>query len=50
MKPKVDAATDNTVVNSGLKPWKPGESGNPKGRPKGSKSKIAADYTKSWQL
>jgi hypothetical protein len=24
----------------GLRPWKPGQSGNPKGRPKGSRNKV----------
>jgi hypothetical protein len=27
-----------------LKPWKPGESGNPAGRPKGSRNKINQAY------
>jgi len=26
------------------KPWKPGQSGNPKGRPKGSRSKLAESF------
>ena len=30
-------------------PWKPGESGNPKGRPKGSKHELASDYLKALQ-
>ena len=29
--------TANTGPNSGLRPWRPGESGNPLGRPKGSR-------------
>lgn len=40
--------------HSGLKPWKPGQSGNPAGRPKGARSKLgeaflqelAADFEK----
>jgi hypothetical protein len=27
----------------GLKPWKKGESGNPRGRPKGSRNRIGPD-------
>ena len=27
-----------------LKPWKPGESGNPKGRPKGSRSLLSEKF------
>lgn len=27
-----------------LKPWKPGQSGNPKGRPKGSRHKLNEDF------
>jgi hypothetical protein len=42
---EAEAASDNTEEKqSNLKPWKKGVSGNPAGRPKGSKSKIAADY------
>ncbi|MCC8961723.1 hypothetical protein H8A95_05155 [Bradyrhizobium sp. Pear76] len=37
---------------SGLKPWKPGQSGNPAGRPQGARSKFAdaacADALKHW--
>ena len=37
----------------GLIPWKPGQSGNPKGRPKGSRSKLSelfiADPYESWK-
>lgn len=37
---------------SGLKPWKPGQSGNPLGRPQGARSKFAdaacADALKHW--
>ncbi|MGB8445967.1 MAG: DUF5681 domain-containing protein, partial [Pseudolabrys sp.] len=28
----------------GLIPWKPGQSGNPKGRPKGSRNKLSEDF------
>ncbi|MCS3449544.1 hypothetical protein M2222_001635 [Bradyrhizobium elkanii] len=38
--------------SSGLKPWKPGQSGNPAGRPQGARSKFAevacADALKHW--
>lgn len=36
-----------------LTPWKPGQSGNPLGRPKGSRNKLAEDFIKdlheAWQ-
>lgn len=36
-----------------LKPWKPGQSGNPAGRPKGARSKLSeafiADMLDAWQ-
>src|SRR5688572_30232561 len=28
----------------GLRPWQPGQSGNPKGRPKGSRHKLGEDF------
>ena len=28
----------------GLIPWKPGQSGNPKGRPQGSRNKLSEDF------
>ena len=31
-------------MNPNLKPWKPGQSGNPKGRPKSSKQKLAEEF------
>jgi hypothetical protein len=38
--------------NSGLKPWKPGQSGNPLGRPQGARSKFSeqacADALADW--
>jgi Family of unknown function (DUF5681) len=39
-----DSKTDNT--NAQQKPWlfKPGQSGNPAGRPKGSRNKLAEDF------
>jgi Family of unknown function (DUF5681) len=41
----LEAVSDNTEEKqSNLKPWKKGVSGNPSGRPKGSKSKIATAY------
>jgi ribulose bisphosphate carboxylase small subunit len=38
-------ATDDTQAkHSGLKPWKPGQSGNPAGRPKGSRVKLGEKF------
>jgi hypothetical protein len=40
-----DALTDNTEPkHCGLRPWRPGESGNPKGRPRGSRGKLASAF------
>ena len=40
-EPDARAVSDNTQEKqSGLIPWKKGESGNPAGRPKGSRSRI----------
>ena len=53
---KADAADSDSTVRKhrqrGLIPWKPGQSGNPKGRPKGSRHKIQEeflrDYLEAW--
>lgn len=38
-------SADDTAENSGIgKPFKPGQSGNPKGRPKGSRSKLSEAF------
>jgi hypothetical protein len=43
--PKAQAATVSTVEKqSNLKPWKPGESGNPKGRAKGSRNHLSQAF------
>ena len=38
----------------GLIPWKPGQSGNPKGRPQGSRNKLTEQFTrdlcKAWEI
>ena len=45
---KADAADSNSTVRKhrqrGLIPWKPGQSGNPKGRPQGSRNKLSEDF------
>src|SRR5262249_15142726 len=39
------ADTDSTLSQQrGLMPWKPGQSGNPKGRPKGSRNKLGEQF------
>jgi hypothetical protein len=47
-------ATDNTERKQrGLRPFPPGQSGNPRGRPKGSRNKLSdafiADICASWE-
>src|SRR5262249_22888836 len=45
---KADAANSDSTVREhrqrGLIPWKPGQSGNPKGRPRGSRNKLSEDF------
>jgi hypothetical protein len=37
--------TEKTLAkHSGLRPWKPGESGNPAGKPKGSRNKLGEAF------
>jgi hypothetical protein len=58
-KPPTRAASNSATVartqpgNGNLKPWKPGQSGNPKGRPKGSRDKIneafLRDMVAAWE-
>ena len=47
-------STDTTQEKqSGLRPWQPGQSGNPAGRPKGSRNKLGeafvSDLLADWQ-
>ena len=54
---KADATDSDSTVRKhrqrGLIPWKPGQSGNPKGRPLGSRNKFSEDFLRdfheSWQ-
>ena len=32
-----------------LKPFKPGQSGNPKGRPKGARNRLGTQFLKAWR-
>ena len=45
VKPKPEPSRDNTREKH--QPWKPGESGNPKGRPKGARSRLGEDFIKA---
>jgi hypothetical protein len=55
---KADAADSDSTVRKhrqrGLIPWKPGQSGNPKGRPRGSRNKLSEDFVAdlhdSWKV
>src|SRR5512132_2937598 len=54
---KADAADSDSTVRKhrqrGLIPWKPGQSGNLKGRPRGSRNKLSEDFFRdlceAWQ-
>ena len=55
---KADAADSDSTVRKhrqrGLIPWKPGQSGNPAGRPKGSRNKLSEEFFRdlcdAWQV
>ena len=54
---KADAADSDSTLRKhrqrGLIPWKPGQFGNPKGRPQGSRNKLTEDFFRdlcdAWQ-
>ena len=54
---KADVADSDSTVRKhrqrGLIPWKPGQSGNPKGRPLGSRNKLSEEFFRdlcdAWQ-
>jgi hypothetical protein len=54
---KADAADSDSTARKhrqrGLIPWKPGQSGNPKGRPRGSRNKLSEEFFRdlcdAWQ-
>ena len=42
--------TENTQAkHSGLKPWQPGQSGNPAGKPKGARNKLGEAFIQALQ-
>jgi hypothetical protein len=55
---KADAADSDSTVRKhrqrGLIPWKPGQFGNPKGRPQGSRNKLSEEFFRdlcdAWQV
>jgi hypothetical protein len=59
-KPPTRAASNSATIartqpgNGNLRPWKPGQSGNPKGRPKGSRDKINEAFIRemvaAWEI
>jgi hypothetical protein len=46
-KRKAEASEATEPKHSGLIPYKPGQSGNPAGRPKGSRNKLGEDFLRA---
>ena len=44
-----ESTVEKTQPRPGLKPWRKGESGNPTGRPKGSRNKLSEQFVKALQ-
>lgn len=43
-KPSEPATAKTVPIHSNLKPWQPGQSGNPAGKPKGARNKLGEAF------
>jgi hypothetical protein len=54
MATEIGEATPKSKAANLKKPWKPGQSGNPNGRPKGSRGKLCEDFLRdfheAWEM